>query len=161
MKTNPTPTHPPTETVSACCGAEVETKYSSMLDKKQYTCTKCWLINCKVVETPDKTKQCFCQSIYNGETNTVDNCTCGKCADAIKPTVEKMGVNERVIHLVGQIDGLTRSTLPSMVLEQIEKAIKSFLSHSVQEAKAEGFREGYDKARRESHPIHRVNGGQG
>ena len=31
-----------------------------------------------------KTKQCFCQSIYNGETNQVENCTCGKCADSLK-----------------------------------------------------------------------------
>lgn len=32
------------------------------------------------------------------------------------------------------------------------------LSHSVQEAKADGFREGYERGKRESHPIHKVTG---
>lgn len=26
----------------------------------------------------------LCQSIYNGETGKVDNCTCGKCSDVLK-----------------------------------------------------------------------------
>lgn len=42
-------------TVSACCGAEVETRYSIFIDGNQYTCTKCRLVNCDVVERPTPT----------------------------------------------------------------------------------------------------------
>jgi hypothetical protein len=31
-----------------------------------------------------KTPTYQCKSIYNGETQQVENCTCGKCADALK-----------------------------------------------------------------------------
>lgn len=31
----------------------------------------------------EKTEQCFCKSIYKGETKKVENCTCGKCQDVI------------------------------------------------------------------------------
>jgi hypothetical protein len=30
-----------------------------------------------------KTKQCFCKSYYDGESDTVKDCTCGKCETLI------------------------------------------------------------------------------
>ena len=37
----------------------------------------------------EKTEQCFCKSIYNGETDKVENCTCGKCQNVIDKKVTK------------------------------------------------------------------------
>lgn len=31
----------------------------------------------------NKTEQCFCKSYYDGQTDTVKDCTCGKCADLV------------------------------------------------------------------------------
>lgn len=80
MKTNPTPT--PTEIEHFPCDCRChEPEYAY-----QYPVIPCDVCSKKDTNPPtetDKTKQCFCQSIYNGETNTVDNCTCGKCVDAI------------------------------------------------------------------------------
>jgi hypothetical protein len=36
-----------------------------------------------------KVEQCFCKSIYNGETKKVENCSCGKCQDSIDKKVVK------------------------------------------------------------------------
>lgn len=81
-----------TTTVSACCGAEVETRYSSFIDGNQYTCTKCRLVNCDVVERhtptnpPTETVSDCCGAGFHTESNAgIDNDTvdkiCNKCGN--------------------------------------------------------------------------------
>lgn len=51
----------------------------------------------------DKTEQCFCQSWYDGESDTVKDCTCGKCEAVISKKIDKTKLKEILECLVDEM----------------------------------------------------------
>ena len=54
--------------------------YQSQEEYYYFECGEETMIGEQTIKTP----MYLCQSIFNGETNQIENCTCGKCAEALK-----------------------------------------------------------------------------